>query len=281
MGNRFLLWAATLVSLSFGLAATSYADIWVADPTTDCTIWSGDDGSAKEVPAWSGACVDGKASGFGSLVVSDKDGLLVVFTGEMKQGKADGSGTLKVRNEDTGKFDHYLGNFSAGTPKGNGIFDSSEGWRLQGYFDGTFDTGNGTLYLDVDDAVIRGEFKGGDLVGDAFIYYETKEGEMYFGDIAGGKREGFGTLVHANDDSYVGEFEKGVASGTGVYESADGSLMIGRYAEGAPNGPGSYIAPNGDVYQGIFKNGKGEGKILVTKADGSQTIETWVNGEKQ
>ena len=139
-------------------------------------------GSAKEVISWSGACVDGKAVGVGTLVATDVDGLAVVFNGEMKSGKMDGWGTMKFRNDETGEFDRYIGNFENSTPKGNGIYDSSEGWRLQGFFDGAFDSGDGTLYLDQDDAVIRGEFKDGELVGDAFMFYETPEGEMYFGD---------------------------------------------------------------------------------------------------
>jgi hypothetical protein len=281
MVNRFVLFAAGVAGLSLGIVDSSIADIWVQDPTTDCQVWSGDDGSAKEVISWSGACVDGKAVGVGTLVLTDIDGLAVVFNGEMKSGKMDGWGTLKFRNDETKKFDRYIGNFENSTPKGNGIYDSSEGWRLQGYFDGAFDSGEGTLYLDEDDAVIRGEFKDGELVGDAFMFYETPEGEMYFGDIANKARDGFGTLVHASGDTYVGDFEKGVASGIGYYESENGSLVMGEFANGSPNGAATFLDVNGDSYQGIFKDGKAEGLVLVTKADGNQSLETWVDGEKQ
>lgn len=168
---------------------------------------------------------------------------------------------------------------------GDGIFESSEGWRLEAEFDGSFDTGSGTLrvYAEEDgenDAVIRGRFKDGELEGPALAFYETAEGEAYFGEIENGVREGFGTLVHANDDAYVGEFVNGRASGFGNYEAADGSVMVGQYEDGSPNGPGTFIAPNGDVYQGVFVDGKAEGKILVTRTDGSQSVETWTNGEK-
>lgn len=281
MINKYALMAAGMAGLSLGVASSSHADIWVKDPTTDCQVWSGDDGSAKEVVSWSGACVDGKAIGVGSLVASDKEGLAVVFNGEMKGGRMDGWGSIKFRNDETGEYDRYIGNFENSTPMGNGIYDSSEGWRLQGYFDGAFDSGEGTLYLDKDEAVIKGEFKEGKLVDDALIYYETKEGEIYFGEIADSARNGFGTLVHANDEVYVGEFENGVASGTGVYEYESGAQVIGEFAQGSPNGAATVMAVNGDSYQGIFKNGKADGLVLVTKADGSQSVETWVNGEKQ
>ncbi len=281
MINKYALMAAGVAVLSLGVASSSHADIWVKDPTTDCQVWSGDDGSAKEVVSWSGACADGKAVGVGSLVATDKDGLALVFNGEMKAGKMDGWGSMKFRNDETGKYDRYIGNFENSTPKGDGIYDSSEGWRLQGYFDGAFDTGDGTLFIDKDDAVIRGEFKDGELAGDAFMYYKTKEGETYFGDIANKARDGFGTLIHANEDVYVGEFEKGVASGIGSYEYANGSIVIGQFAKGSPNGAATVIAADGVSYQGTFKDGKAEGMILVTKSDGNQSIETWVNGEKQ
>ncbi len=273
--------AAGVAGLSLGVASSSHADIWVKDPTTDCRVWSGDDGSAKEVASWSGACADGKAIGRGTLVATDKDGLAVVFNGEMKAGKMDGRGAMKFRNDETGKYDRYIGNFKNSTPKGNGIYDSSEGWRLQGYFDGAFDSGDGTMYLDENEAVIKGEFKDGKMVGDAFMYYKTKQGETYFGDIANRARDGFGTLIHANEETYVGEFEKGVASGIGSYEYANGSIVIGQFAKGSPNGAATVIAADGVSYQGTFKDGKAEGKILVTKADGSQSVETWVKGEKQ
>jgi len=279
--KRFVLMTAALAALSFGVVGSSQADIWLKDPTSGCQVWSWDDGSAKEVVSWSGACADDKAIGVGTLVATDTGGLALVFNGEMKAGKLEGFGALKFRNEETGEYDRYIGNFETSTPKGNGIYDSSEGWRLEGYFYGAFDSGEGTLYLDENDAVIRGEFKDGELVGDAFIYYETTEGEMYFGDISDGARNGFGTLVHANDDAYVGEFEKGVASGVGIYEYDSGALVMGEFEGGAPNGVATVVDADDVSYQGVFKDGQANGLILVTKPDGSQLVETWVDGEKQ
>lgn len=281
MIKRYILMVATIIGLSFSVIDNGFADIWLKDPTTGCQVWSWDDGTANEIVSWSGSCADDKAIGAGTLVANDKDGLALVFNGELTAGKIHGFGSLKFRNEETGEYDRYIGNFENSTPKGNGIYDSSEGWRLEGYFDGAFDSGEGTLYLDENDAVIRGEFKDGDLVGDAFIYYETAEGEMYFGDMSDGARDGFGTLIHANDDSYTGEFEKGVASGVGIYEYDNGSVVMGEFESGSPNGVATVVDVNDVSYQGVFKDGQANGLILVTKPDGSQSVETWVNGEKQ
>lgn len=281
-----LILTLTAGAVSIGMAGNSHADTWLEDPTTGCGILSLGDDADKQVAVWSGACNDGKASGLGVMVVHDKDGLLLVYRGEMSDGKVEGAGSLVFRSDDGADFDRYIGRFENNAPMGEGILESSEGTRFQADFDGSFDTGSGTLtVLPEDDegtyAVIRGDFKDGKLVGPALAYYETSEGEAYFGEMENDAREGFGTLVHANDDSYVGEFVKGKADGFGNYEAADGSMMIGIYDDGAPNGPGTYIAPNGDTYQGAFIDGKAEGSVLVTKRSGSQSVETWKNGEKQ
>jgi hypothetical protein len=286
MRTKHLISILTASMLSMAMAGSCLADIWLEDPTTGCEILSLGDAADKQVPVWSGSCAGGKASGLGALVVHDKDGLLLVYRGEMSGGKAEGAGSLIFRNKDGAGFDRYLGRFENNVPMGEGILESSEGTRFQADFDGSFDSGSGILSVFPEDddgtsAVIRGDFRDGKLVGPALAFYETAAGEAYFGEMENGAREGFGTLVHANDDSYVGEFVKGKADGFGNYEGADGSMMIGIYENGAPNGPGTFIAPNGDTYQGTFIDGKAEGSILVTKVDGSQSVETWKSGEKQ
>ena len=269
----------------FGIVPIATADHWVTDPMDGCQVWSYGDPSSKEVVSWSGSCESGKATGRGVLVVNDPSGLLAVFDGEMSAGKGNGFGKLRFRNEDSGDYDTYLGQFQGSLPQGRGIFESSEGWRLEGEFSGSFDTGSGTLYVRDEekstDAVIRGSFKDGELTGPAFAFYELENGEIYFGDVEEGKRQGTGTLIHPNDDTYIGDFENGVASGYGVYEGAAGDATLGEFENGKPNGLATYIATNGETYQGVFIEGVPQGMLLVTKTDGSQHVETWKDGEKQ
>lgn len=130
--------------------------------------------------------------------------------------------------------------------------------------------------------MVLATFEEGEVVGPALIFYETEDGEVYFGEAENKKRHGQGTLIHPNDDAYVGEFEDGMASGPGYYDSADGSLFVGFFGKGKPNDFGTYVGPDGETfYQGRFVAGKPVGMVLVTKADGTQTVETWKNGEKQ
>lgn len=269
----------------FSMVPLAMADHWVTDPVRGCQVWSYGAPSDMEVVSWSGSCEAGKATGRGVLVVNDSSGLLAVYDGEMSAGKGNGFGMLRFRNEESGDYDSYLGQFQGSLPQGRGIFESSEGWRLEGEFSGSFDTGSGTLYVSSEgqgtDAVIRGSFKDGELTGPAFAFYELENGEIYFGDIEKGERHGTGTLIHPNDDSYIGDFEEGVASGYGVYEGVAGDATLGEFENGKPNGATSYIAVNGDTYQGVFKEGVPQGMLLVTRADGSQHVETWKDGEKQ
>ena len=76
-----------------------------------------------------------------------QDGLLAVFNGEMSGGKAEGFGTLRFRNDESGGFNTYLGTFEGNKPYGEGIFESSEGWQFDAFFEGSFDTGDGTLIV--------------------------------------------------------------------------------------------------------------------------------------
>ena len=268
------------------VAAPVAADTWLKDPTRNCSVWTDSAADAGETATWSGSCADGKASGLGVMVVHDKDGLLAVYNGEMVAGKASGFGTLRFRNEEAGGFNTYFGTFDESKPWGQGVFESSEGWQFDAFFEGNFDTGSGTLVVfsddeDGQDAVFRGEFVDGELTGTALGFYRTESGEIYFGDIENEKRHGVGTLIHANEDTYFGDFENGVASGTGTYESGNGAVTVGFFAQGSPNGAATVKAPNGDIYQGLFIDGKAEGIVLVTKADGTQHTETWKDGEKQ
>jgi len=238
------------------LAGAASADSWLKDPITECEIWSAEEAGAKESATWSGACHDGKAHGLGNLVWYATGELLGTYRGEMRAGKLHGSGQLKLKNEETGKFDTYTGAFVDGDPKGDGVLVTSQGWKLDGTFDGSFDGAAG------------------------IAFYETEEGEVYYGDVKDDKRHGLGTLVQGDKDVYFGEFEAGVASGIGFSETADGGQYAGEFKSGAPNGFGSFRAPDDTVYQGRFENGVPDGTVLVTKPDGSSSVETWADGKR-
>ncbi len=269
-----------LCSLTLLASGQVQADVWIKDPITGCEVWSSAEDPNTENITWSGACIDGKASGLGVMTFYNKDGLLGIYKGQTKAGRLDGRGDLTFKNEKTGKFDNYIGRFTASNMNGMGKLTSSEGWTYEGEFKDGEEHGTGVYRLE-NGSVMRGEFADGKPVGSFLAGYVTKKGEEYFGDIENGKRHGEGMLILPDDTAYLGEFKQGVAEGPGLLDSADDSAYFGQFKAGKPNGFGTYIAPNGDVYQGMFKDGKGEGRILVTrKESGKQLVKIWKDGEE-
>ena len=66
---------------------TEAAGGWIKDRVSDCAVWSTDKPRPEEGVSWTGACIDGKASGQGVLVWWDEKGLLGRYTGELSAGK--------------------------------------------------------------------------------------------------------------------------------------------------------------------------------------------------
>ena len=275
--SRYAAFGIAFIGLLGAYAAQ--ADTWLKDPSTGCTALSRDEDASQQTITWSGACKDGKASGTGVAVIYDNKGLLGVYNGEMVDGKLHGEGDLRFRDDETGDFYRYTGDFVNSKAEGDGVL-STKDWEYDGEFKDGEEEGDGTISY-ANGAVVRATFKAGEPVGSALVYYETKEGEIYFGEAENKKRHGQGTLIKVNDDVYIGQFEDGVASGPGTYDAVNGSQFVGFFANGKPNGFGTYVTQDGKTYyQGRFVNGKPEGQILVTQDDGAQTIETWKNGEK-
>ena len=259
-------------------AEAASTDRWLRDAVTDCQIWTYGDEKPGEGAAWTGACLDGVASGRGTLIYWDADGFEARYDGDVVAGRAHGAGRVVWRNTE-GELDRYEGTFSKGQPVGEGVFTGANGYLFEGELLGGLDHGRGRLTTP-EGWVFRGEVDQGKMVGPALVYYETDKKEMYFGEAVDEVRQGVGTLVSPNNDTYVGRFENDDPTGPGFFEGSDGRTFIGLFAGGSPNGPGTAIDAEGTIYQGSFVNGKPEGQVLVTTEDGTQSVETWKDGSK-
>jgi len=86
-------------------------------------------------------------------------------------------------------------------------------------------------------------------------------------------------LLDAIAGSYEGGCKKGLAEGQGTAKGED--TYTGDFKKGLPNGVGTYTWANGDVYEGEFKKGvkEGEGKMWVVLADGQkkEQVGFWAN----
>lgn len=273
-----------LASAAFGgliCGSVSAADgAWISDPVTECQIWNSGERSPGEGVSWSGACIDGKAAGRGTAVFWDSNGLEARFDGDMNNGKANGYGFTWIRNDEMTGYDLYEGFFVEGQPDGEITISTHDGYEFTGEFlDGTDNT-VGEL-VSPDGWAMRGEILNGEMVGTAFVYFETEEGEQYVGAAENNQKHGIGSMVSPDETSYVGEFENGSPSGLGFFEDpTKGSRFVGQFDNGTPNGVGTALDADGVAYQGRFVNGVPDGTILVTKADGTQETEVWQNGSK-
>jgi hypothetical protein len=122
--------ALALAGCSAFSAPAAAEDYWAADPVTGCQIWS-DSPADTAIATWSGACVDGKASGIGSLVWVENGLLVGTYRGGMAGGKLNGPGVLQVKAEDGSGFDQVETVFADGEPAGPGAAArNSEKWFL-------------------------------------------------------------------------------------------------------------------------------------------------------
>ncbi len=274
-----LLGLTSVLTLSFGQSEAADKGGWLEDQITGCEVFNDGALSGDEGVSWSGACSDGKAIGRGTAIFWDDAGLEGRYDGDLKSGKAEGHGTAWVRNDDVGGFDRYQGEFSEGELTGEVTITSAAGYVFTGSLNADGSGGEGDLQTP-EGWLLRGKIKDGQPIGPAFVYYETEEGELYFGDIEDNARNGFGILINADESSYLGDFVDGFPSGMGVYEGASGDTFVGQFETGAPNGTGTATDVEGTTYQGRFIEGVADGLILVTKQDGSQSTETWKDGGK-
>ncbi|WP_168206455.1 MORN repeat-containing protein [Labrenzia sp. PHM005] len=273
--------------ISTGLAVLAAAfslpvhaqDYWLSDQITDCEIWSADQPEDGEMASWTGACLDGKAQGSGTLLFWDKNGVSARYTGEMRDGKIHGQGTVEMRAEGGDGYDNYTGAFEGGRPVGEGVLVSASGYRFDGELIDGVHHGRGKLTTP-EGWMVRGEIKDGKVIGEGLAYYQDENSDLYFGDIENSQRQGIGILLMQSDDAYIGEFHQGAPHGNGIFEGANGYLYVGQYENGKPNGMGTAIDTERTSYQGHFIDGTLDGQVLVTTADGQQTVETWVQGRK-
>ena len=65
-----------------------------------------------------------------------------------------------------------------------------------------------------------------------------------------------GTLILANGDTYVGEFQNGTAQGEGTYTFADGKRYIGEFKDGKIHGKGTMTFPDGSKKEVEYNQGE-------------------------
>jgi hypothetical protein len=105
------------------------------------------------------------------------------------------------------------------------------------------------------DAVYEGYVyvKTGEPFGYGNKYYEN--GDVYKGEMSGGKKNGYGVMNYAGMATYEGFFVDNWITGAGVITYLSGTKLIGNFVRGGLNGEGKKIWSDGDIDEGSYKNG--------------------------
>ena len=101
---------------------------WIFAENQPCQLWDASGVSGDEVVTWSGACVDGKASGQGRVVWLTPRGVYV-SEGSFREGKEHGHGTYIWPNGN-----RYEGEYRNGKRHGHGTFTWADGDRYEGEY---------------------------------------------------------------------------------------------------------------------------------------------------
>ncbi len=106
---------------------------WIIAENQPCQLWDSSGVTGDEVVTWSGACVNGKASGQGRAVWRTPSGVHV-SEGSFRNGKKYGHGTYVWPDGD-----RYEGEYRNGRPHGSGVYATASGDRYEGnWTDGCF-----------------------------------------------------------------------------------------------------------------------------------------------
>jgi len=126
--------------LSLAIQASAAQEHWIVDPQ-GCKVASRSL-LARDSVLWSGACVEGYASGEGQLQWLHRGKADGRYTGVLRAGKPDGNGVYEYPNGD-----RYEGGFYAGHYDGRGVYTFANGTSYDGDFVDGASTRSGTLKL--------------------------------------------------------------------------------------------------------------------------------------
>ena len=127
---------------------------WSVTDNQPCQVWNQGQGEKYKRFTWSGACVNGKASGAGTLAWRSPFGKHV-YEGDMEAGRQHGSGSL-VRSDGS----RYVGEWRNGHRHGSGTYTWAAGHRYEGGWQDDRPHGFGTATF-ADGDVHQGQWRGG------------------------------------------------------------------------------------------------------------------------
>lgn len=307
--NR-LLASVLALCLSF-FASSALAGEWFADSQTGCKGWNKFP-EPDETISWSGACVDGKASGAGTLQFFQSKKPGGRYEGTYVEGKTHGYAEYFNKTGDISKRGLWLANelvlpcttnsqcaeLKASATKPLADCKVSDG-DINREYRGECRNGlaHGKGWASGRDIFI-GEFKDGKKHGSGIYLWGM--GDRYEGTMVDDQRQGYGEYTTAKSGELrrgvwnAGKLERPCTANSQCTEmKADAASPIvnckvndpdiareyrGECRNGLAHGKGR--AKGRDVYVGEFKDGNTHGQGLYTWASGGSYDGTWVEGTR-
>lgn len=222
----------------------AHAGEWATDPENGCQAWNPKP-QANETISWSGACVDGKAEGFGVHKFLVNGETQRTCECHFVAGRQNGKGVASYPNGS-----RLEANFVNDVPEGKGSLLWADGSRYEGDFLQGKRTGKGQLAFASGNRY-EGDFLEGKLHGRGSFTWA--DGNRYEGDFVEGKRSGKGIFIWKNGDRYEGVFVDGKRTGSATYVWASGERYVGNFLDGKKDGYGEETAKNGRLRRGLWK----------------------------
>jgi hypothetical protein len=125
----------------------------------------------------------------------------------------------------------------------------------------------------------EGELNGGRPNGQGTVIYRS--GYMFEGRFENGMESGWGILSDPLDITvFEGEMTDGQLTGQGTFKFESGAMYVGQWRDGLFHGAGSYTQPDGSKFEGTWDDGQLVGHGVAVYADGSMYCGGWLAGQK-
>ncbi|RLN58883.1 hypothetical protein BBJ29_000187 [Phytophthora kernoviae] len=163
----------------------------------------------------------------------------------------------------------------------NGVLDSREKCRLEGYDDGHngvcsyvgevrdgMPHGQGESIHPISGEVYVGSWVAGQRCGSGVV--TLRDGSVYRGEWRNGCRNGFGVFDDVRTRAhYDGKWVGGARCGRGVCKYANGCLYEGDWLDDVRHGTGRYTLADGSCYDGAWQNDNfcGDGSFVLSMDD--------------
>ena len=132
------------------------------------------------------------------------------------------------------------------------------------------------IYISESDIIARVEAAGNK------IRKNYDSGNIYYGQMEGGQKHGYGTYTYANGNKYVGEWKNGKMHGNGTFTWASGTKYVGQMKDGNFHGQGTKTLANGTIiHSGEWVNDKPKKKGETKNFNYAVTVDPVILEKRQ